>query len=55
MSVLTPVGVRPLAGMRANIPRAYTFLEMHSSKLVGFEEEAFLLAVPLQMISSNSR
>jgi len=54
MSVLMPVCVGPLAGIRANIPRVYKFLEMHRSKLVGFKVEAFLLAVSMQMISSNS-
>jgi len=54
MSVFTPVCVRLLAGIRANDPRVYTFLETHRNKLVGFKLEAFLLAVPMQMISSNS-
>lgn len=54
MPVLMPVCVGSLAGIRANIPRVYVFLEMHRSKSVGFKVEAFLLAVPMQMISSNS-
>jgi len=46
--------MRLLAGIRANVPRVYTFLETHLNKLVGFKLEAFLLAVPMRMISSNS-
>jgi hypothetical protein len=45
-------GIKVCLLIRANIPRVYTFLEIHLSKLVGFKVEAFLLAVPMQMISS---
>jgi hypothetical protein len=54
MSVLTSVCVGPLAGIRANISHIYMFLEIRRNKLVVFKVEAFLLTVPMQLISSNS-